>query len=46
MNDIGKRMTRLAGTSRPEMVLIGVSTGGLYALANLLPAWAATAHSA
>jgi two-component system, chemotaxis family, protein-glutamate methylesterase/glutaminase len=38
MNDIGKRMTRLAGTSRPEMVLIGVSTGGPYALANLLPA--------
>jgi two-component system, chemotaxis family, protein-glutamate methylesterase/glutaminase len=38
LGDIGKRMTRLAGTAKPEMVLIGVSTGGPNALSSLLPA--------
>ncbi len=37
MVDIGNRMSRLAGTAKPEMVLIGVSTGGPNALASLLP---------
>jgi two-component system chemotaxis response regulator CheB len=31
-------MARLAGTAKPEMILIGVSTGGPNALARLLPA--------
>jgi two-component system, chemotaxis family, protein-glutamate methylesterase/glutaminase len=35
---ISERMNRLAGAVRPEMVLIGVSTGGPNALAALLPA--------
>ena len=38
MDNIGRRMTRLAGTATPELVLIGVSTGGPNALAALLPA--------
>lgn len=38
MSDVSQRMTRLAGTHKPSMVLIGVSTGGPYALASLLPA--------
>lgn len=38
MDDIGRRMSRIAGTARPELVLIGVSTGGPNALAVLLPA--------
>jgi two-component system chemotaxis response regulator CheB len=33
-----ERMTRLAASSKPEMALIGVSTGGPNALARLLPA--------
>jgi two-component system chemotaxis response regulator CheB len=37
LGDIGQRMTRLAGTAKPEMVLIGVSTGGPNALSSLLP---------
>lgn len=37
-NDIGERMARIAGGGRPEMVLIGVSTGGPNALGTLLPA--------
>lgn len=35
--DIARRMARLTGSKRPEMVLIGVSTGGPNALAVLLP---------
>lgn len=35
---IQARMDRLAGISKPEMALIGVSTGGPNALAQLLPA--------
>lgn len=38
MDNIGRRMTQLAGTATPELVLIGVSTGGPNALAALLPA--------
>lgn len=38
MGDVGSRMARLAGKSRLELVLIGVSTGGPNALAALLPA--------
>ena len=33
-----ERMARLASAARPEMILIGVSTGGPNALARLLPA--------
>ena len=36
--DISERMTRLAGIAKPELVLIGVSTGGPNALSALLPA--------
>ncbi len=36
--NIADRMNRLAGTAKPEMLLIGVSTGGPNALAVLLPA--------
>lgn len=36
-DDVAARMARLAGTKRPEMVLIGVSTGGPNALGVLLP---------
>ena len=35
---VGERMMRISGISKPEMVLIGVSTGGPNALAVLLPA--------
>ena len=35
--DVAQRMSRLAGTSKPELVLIGVSTGGPNALAVVLP---------
>lgn len=38
LNEISTRMTRLVGATKPEMVLIGVSTGGPNALAGLLPA--------
>jgi two-component system chemotaxis response regulator CheB len=38
LEGIADRMSRLATASRPEMVLIGVSTGGPAALAQLLPA--------
>ena len=38
LEGINTRMNRLAGTIKPEMVLIGVSTGGPNALAGLLPA--------
>jgi two-component system chemotaxis response regulator CheB len=37
LGSVGERMTRLAGGYKPEMVLIGVSTGGPNALAALLP---------
>lgn len=35
--NISERMTRLARTTKPELVLIGVSTGGPNALASMLP---------
>jgi two-component system chemotaxis response regulator CheB len=35
---IARRMNRLSNPARPDMVLIGVSTGGPAALAQLLPA--------
>jgi two-component system chemotaxis response regulator CheB len=38
LDSVSQRMTRLAGTAKPEMVLIGVSTGGPNALATFLPA--------
>jgi two-component system, chemotaxis family, protein-glutamate methylesterase/glutaminase len=38
LGDVDGRMNRLAGTAKPEMVLIGVSTGGPNALTELLPA--------
>ena len=38
INSVSSRMARLTGIARPEMVLIGVSTGGPNALASLLPA--------
>jgi two-component system, chemotaxis family, protein-glutamate methylesterase/glutaminase len=37
LDGIAGRMSRLANSSKPEMVLIGVSTGGPNALARLLP---------
>ncbi len=37
LSGIADRMNRLASSQRPEMVLIGVSTGGPNALARLLP---------
>lgn len=37
LQDVGARMNRLASPGRPEMVLIGVSTGGPTALGRLLP---------
>jgi two-component system, chemotaxis family, protein-glutamate methylesterase/glutaminase len=37
LDRVTDRMGRLAGTARPELVLIGVSTGGPNALARLLP---------
>jgi two-component system chemotaxis response regulator CheB len=38
LDQIAGRMQRLSGLTRPEMVLIGVSTGGPIALSRLLPA--------
>jgi len=38
LDSVAGRMNRLAGSKKPEMVLIGVSTGGPTALASLLPA--------
>ena len=38
LDEISGRMNRLAPVARPEMVLIGVSTGGPNALAMVLPA--------
>jgi two-component system, chemotaxis family, protein-glutamate methylesterase/glutaminase len=38
LNGIARRMQRLSNPAKPEMVLIGVSTGGPVALAQLLPA--------
>lgn len=38
LDGIAMRMQRLSSAHRPEMVLIGVSTGGPVALAQLLPA--------
>ncbi len=38
LDGIAARMQRLSNPSRPDMVLIGVSTGGPNALADLLPA--------
>jgi two-component system, chemotaxis family, protein-glutamate methylesterase/glutaminase len=35
---VAGRMTRIASAARPEMVLIGVSTGGPAALAQVIPA--------
>jgi two-component system chemotaxis response regulator CheB len=37
LSGIAGRMNRLSATSRPELVLIGVSTGGPNALARVLP---------
>ncbi len=37
LGDISGRMSRLAGGTKPEMVLIGVSTGGPNALARIMP---------
>jgi two-component system chemotaxis response regulator CheB len=38
LDEISGRMTRLAAIAKPEMVVIGVSTGGPNALARILPA--------
>lgn len=38
VNNISERMQRLSGNNKPEIVLIGVSTGGPAALGQLLPA--------
>jgi two-component system chemotaxis response regulator CheB len=38
VDGIAKRMQRLSNPKKPEMILIGVSTGGPVALAQLLPA--------
>lgn len=38
VNNISERMQRLSGNNKPEIVLIGVSTGGPAALSQLLPA--------
>ncbi|MGA7342081.1 MAG: chemotaxis response regulator protein-glutamate methylesterase [Terracidiphilus sp.] len=38
LDGIATRMQRLSNPSRPELVLVGVSTGGPVALARLLPA--------
>jgi len=37
LDEIARRMQRLSNPAKPEMVLIGVSTGGPSALAQLLP---------
>ena len=38
LDSVASRMQRIAKNAKPEMVLIGVSTGGPVALAQLLPA--------
>lgn len=38
LDGVGVRMARLAGVARPELVVIGVSTGGPNALTVMLPA--------
>ena len=38
LDSIARKMQRIAGTTKPEIVLVGVSTGGPEALAQLLPA--------
>ncbi len=38
IGEVSKRMARLAAGTKPELVLIGVSTGGPNALASLMPA--------
>jgi two-component system chemotaxis response regulator CheB len=38
LGQVAERMGRISTTARPELVLIGVSTGGPNALAKLLPA--------
>lgn len=38
VNNVNERMQRISGNKKPEMVLIGVSTGGPAALGQLLPA--------
>ena len=38
LDGVARRMERLSNPAKPEMVLIGVSTGGPAALAQLLPA--------
>jgi two-component system chemotaxis response regulator CheB len=38
LSAVARRMERLSGHQRPELILIGVSTGGPAALATLLPA--------
>lgn len=42
LDDVSRRMNRLAGSARPEMVLIGISTGGPNALTRMLPQLPAT----
>lgn len=37
LDDVSRRMNRLARTARPELVLIGISTGGPNALTRMLP---------
>jgi len=37
LHDVGTRMARLATPGKPEIILIGVSTGGPSALGHLLP---------
>lgn len=37
LDEVARRMTRIARASRPELILIGVSTGGPAALAQMLP---------
>ena len=37
LDEVAGRMNRLAAVAKPEMVLIGVSTGGPHALAQVLP---------
>ena len=38
LDDIARRMSSLSASIRPEMILIGVSTGGPNALAKIIPA--------
>ena len=37
LDDISARMSRISGSGKPEMILIGVSTGGPNALAAMMP---------